>query len=315
LGLAALGRPGYINLEHSQDLKATGYNVDAMRAQAFAVLDAAHAAGIRYFDAARSYGEGESFLADWLAARQLASSAVVIGSKWGYTYTADWQVDAAQHEVKAHTLPVLTRQWAESQALLGDHLDLYHIHSATLDSGVLDRVPVLEHLAQLKQQGTAMGLSLSGEKQGDTLRRALEISIDGVRLFDTVQATWNLLERSAGPALEMAHAAGLSVIVKEALANGRLTPRNQAPMFSAQRLAVAQQAQRLTCHFDALAIAAVLARPWVDMVLSGATTVAQLESNVSALAVTWDDEAEEALKDLSEATDVYWKRRSSLEWN
>jgi aryl-alcohol dehydrogenase-like predicted oxidoreductase len=53
--------------------------------------------------------------------------------------------------------------------------------------------------------------------------------VDGVRLFDAVQATWNLLEPSAGPALAEAHAAGLGVIVKEALANGRLTDRNDDP--------------------------------------------------------------------------------------
>ena len=39
-------------------------------------------------------------------------------------------------------------------------------------------------------------------------------------LFDCVQATWNVMEQSAGPALLEAREAGLEVIVKEALANG-----------------------------------------------------------------------------------------------
>ncbi|MCB0130915.1 MAG: hypothetical protein KDD78_08710, partial [Caldilineaceae bacterium] len=52
LGLAALGRPGYINLGHGDDL-AHQYDVAAMEAHAFSVLDAAWAAGVRYFDAAR----------------------------------------------------------------------------------------------------------------------------------------------------------------------------------------------------------------------------------------------------------------------
>jgi aryl-alcohol dehydrogenase-like predicted oxidoreductase len=51
-----------------------------MEAHANAVLDAAWAAGIRYFDAARSYGRAEQFLASWLSARQLASADVVVGS-------------------------------------------------------------------------------------------------------------------------------------------------------------------------------------------------------------------------------------------
>jgi len=66
LGLAALGRPGYINLGHGDDLNYD-HDVTAMEAQAHRVLDSAWDAGIRYFDAARSYGKAEEFLHSWLA--------------------------------------------------------------------------------------------------------------------------------------------------------------------------------------------------------------------------------------------------------
>ena len=39
--------------------------------------------------------------------------------------------------------------------------------------------------------------------------RVLEIEFDGVLLFSTVQATWNLLEQSAASALREAHEAGM----------------------------------------------------------------------------------------------------------
>ena len=39
------------------------------------VLDAAYGAGVRYFDAARSYGRAEQFLGSWLRARGLARRA------------------------------------------------------------------------------------------------------------------------------------------------------------------------------------------------------------------------------------------------
>ena len=91
LGLAALGRPGYINLGHDADLPSK--TVDEMRKQAFAVLDAAWQSGVRYFDAARSYGRSEEFLHAWIAARGIEPAHVVVGSKWGYTYTAGWRVD------------------------------------------------------------------------------------------------------------------------------------------------------------------------------------------------------------------------------
>lgn len=47
-----------------------------------------------WFDAARSYGEAESFLSGWLQARGLHGK-VTVSSKWGYTYTADFQVCCA----------------------------------------------------------------------------------------------------------------------------------------------------------------------------------------------------------------------------
>ena len=45
LGLAALGRPGYINLEHGADVADA--SVEGMRRAAFEVLDAAYAGGVR----------------------------------------------------------------------------------------------------------------------------------------------------------------------------------------------------------------------------------------------------------------------------
>ncbi len=314
LGLAALGRPGYINLGHARDL-AGDYAPESMRARAHAVLDAAWDAGIRYFDAARSYGRAESFLGTWLAARAIDPGDVTVGSKWGYTYTADWQVEAERHEVKSHTLPVLRRQIAESRERLGSHLDLYQIHSATLDSGVLDNADVLQELARLKASGLAIGLSLSGPGQAETLARALDVVVDGERLFDAVQATWNLLERSAEPMLIEAAAAGLGVIVKEALANGRLTPRNEAPADRPAMALLRRLAGELGVTVDALALAGVLARPWARVVLSGAARIDHLTSNISAVDVPWSDDLEEALASLVEPPAQYWRTRSQLPWN
>lgn len=65
-GLAAVGRPGYINLGREEDLPPRR-EVAAMRARAQELLDYAYAHGVRYFDAARSYGRAEEFLAGWLA--------------------------------------------------------------------------------------------------------------------------------------------------------------------------------------------------------------------------------------------------------
>jgi aryl-alcohol dehydrogenase-like predicted oxidoreductase len=313
LGLAALGRPGYINLGHADDLPGNR-TVDALKERTGTVLDAAWEAGIRYVDVARSYGRGEEFLGEWLRSRDIDPSEITVGSKWGYTYTADWKVEADVHEVKDHSLATLQRQWPESRNQLGEYLDLYQIHSATLKTGVLDDAAVHRALADLKEKDVAIGLSLSGPHQADTLEKALGIAIDGVPLFDAVQATWNVLERSAGPMLAAAHENGRGVIVKEALANGRLTPRNDDPTFRETYDVLQAEADRLQTTIDALALAAALHQPWADVVLSGAARVSHLRSNARAVDVAWDETAEEALSGLSEAPSSYWTNRDALSW-
>jgi len=314
LGLAALGRPGYINLGHSQDLHEN-YDMGAMEENAHAVLDAAWATGIRYFDAARSYGRAEQFLSSWLNSRNIVPDEVTVGSKWGYTYTADWQVQAEHHEIKEHSQAVLKRQWRESSDLLQPYLGLYQIHSATLESGVLDNMDVLTQLAHLRAGGLRVGLSLSGPHQTDTLRRAMEISFDGHMLFSAVQATWNLLAQESGEALQEASQAGMGIIIKEALANGRLTARNQETAFKPQKTMLENIATKLYTTIDAIALAVVLAQPWADVVLSGAATTTQLNSNVAALEAEIRDETVELLARLQESPENYWLKRSQLTWN
>jgi len=302
LGLAALGRPGYINLGHAGDVGDT--DVEAMERHAHDVLDAAYEGGVRYFDAARSYGRAEAFLASWLGRRGLSRGDATVGSKWGYTYTADWRIDVEEHEVKDLSVSTLRRQLGETRALIGEHLALYQIHSATIESGVLDDAAVREELARLREDGVRVGLTATGPRQAATIERALEVGG-----FDAVQATWNVHERSATSALAAAHEAGLGVIVKEALANGRLTARGDAD----GRLTAAARERGTTP--DALALAAVLAQPWVDVVLSGVATVETLRSNLAALDVVWDAQAAGALAPLAEPADEYWERRSELAWN
>lgn len=315
LGLAALGRPGYITLNHGEDISNT--EVEAMEQHAHSVLDVAWAAGIRYFDAARSYGRAELFLSNWLDKREIDLASVVVGSKWGYTYTADWQVEAEQHEIKDHSLAVLDRQWGETRWNLGSYLNVYQIHSATLASGVLTNTDVLKRLAELKAAGTVIGLSLSGAAQGETLRRAMDVSDgDGEMLFGSVQATWNVLEPSAGAVLDEAYQRGMGVIVKEVVANGRLTAKNaENPEFAEAYALLQAEAERLETTVDALAIAAALNQSWAGIVLSGASTPAQLASNVAAVTVGWDEQAAERLGTLAEDPVCYWQTRSNLAWN
>ncbi|MDQ0942728.1 aldo/keto reductase [Streptomyces sp. V1I1] len=306
LGLAAVGRPGYINLGRDADLPAER-SVETLRRRTHELLDAAYAQGVRYVDVARSYGRSEEFLADWLARRPDIDD-LVVGSKWGYRYTADWRTDADVHEVKDHSVSTFEEQRAETAALLEDRLDLYQIHSVTPDSPALSDKELHTRLAQFAaESGVSVGFTTSGPSQAETIRAALAVTVDDKPLFRTVQSTYNVLETSAGPALADAHDSGVCVIVKEAMANGRLA----APHAPAALREIAEQTG-LGC--DAVALAMVLRKPWASMVLSGAATAVHLSSNLHAAVVDLDDEQLGRLADMAEKQSDYWRERAALPW-
>lgn len=305
LGLAAVGRPAYINRGRDVDLPGDR-SPAALEARAHDLLDAAVALGVRYVDAARSYGLAEQFLSTWL--REAGAPPPFVASKWGYRYVADWRADAREHEVKEHSQAMFDRQWAESAALLGPWLRLYQVHSLTTDSPLWEDTGLLRRLAEVRAGGTELGFSTSGPAQGETVRRATELLVDGLPLFSSVQTTWNLLEPSAGEALAEASGAGLRVVVKEALANGRLL---EAPSSAAGPAAAA--AREHGVGLDAIALGAAMAQPWCDVVLSGAVTVGQLESNAAARRVAAHLPLDELL--APQPPQAYWAERSRLAWS
>ncbi len=316
VGLAAIGRPGYITLGRARDLPGDR-SPDALYARTAEVLDAAIAAGVRYVDVARSYGRAEEFLARWLRERGIGPDALVVGSKWGYRYTADWRVDAAVHEQKELSVERFTAQLGETRARLGDRLDLYQIHSATAESGVSSDRRLLAALAAGRRRGAyrAVGLTLSGATSARALEEALAARVDGERVFDVVQATFNCLEPSLAPLLAAAHAEGMGVVAKEVFANGRLTAANTRPEDAALVGSLRALASAVHATPDQVAMAFVLAHPFVDVALSGAATVAQLKSHVAATAVTLDPNDVDRLRALAEPPPRYWATRATLPWS
>lgn len=302
LGLAAVGRPAYITTGRREALgPPASRSVASMRDHAHELLDAAWALGIRYVDVARSYGAAESFLGSWLAARPGRREALTIGSKWGYAYVGGWDPAAAVHERKEHSLAMLERQWPETLAALGTAPDLYLVHSLTPDSPVLGDAALLDALRRLRDTGVRVGFSTSGARQGEVLDAGLAPPDTP---FSAVQTTWNLLEPSAGRSLADAGAAGWTVVVKEALANGRLGPDGDEPAAAALAAADGQPT-------DAFAIGAALGRPWADVVLSGAATIEQLRSNAAARPPRTDAAR---LATLAVDADRYWAERGRRAW-
>lgn len=297
LGLAAIGRPAYITSGRADSMPPER-SVEALRARTHELLDAAWAGGVRYFDAARSYGLAEEFLGAWLVAHLGRRAELTIGSKWGYRYVGQWRMDAPAHERKDHSLAAFEEQWPATLAALGGPPDVELIHSVTPESPALDDPALLDCLRDLADGGQRLGISTSGPHQGEVIDAALALPDSP---FSAVQATWNPLEPSAAPALARASAAGCFVVVKEALANGRLAPGGDAVI---EAIAASRGMSA-----DRLALGAALAQPWADVVLSGAVSLDQLASNLLAV-----PEAD-ALDGLAMPPEQYWAERSARPWN
>jgi aryl-alcohol dehydrogenase-like predicted oxidoreductase len=94
LGMAALGRPGYINLERSSIFGADNRSVAHMQEAADAVIDRLFTLSdqqqLPWLDCARSYGLSEKFVSDYLRSKQVAPDQVYVSSKWGYSKCEGW---------------------------------------------------------------------------------------------------------------------------------------------------------------------------------------------------------------------------------
>lgn len=203
------------------------------------------------------------------------------------------------------------KQVQETKELVGEYLDLYQIHSATFESGILENKEAHQALHKCREEhGWAIGLSVSSPKQRDVLAAARKIEVDGRRLFDSVQCTYNVLEQLPGPALQEAHDDGMDIIIKEGLANGR----------ALRHPSVLKYSEQLGCSADILALACILAQPFEPRVLSGAVTPAQLESNLMASELAEKLKKDVGLlKEIMDScimdSDEYWNDRSALAWN
>jgi aryl-alcohol dehydrogenase-like predicted oxidoreductase len=311
LGLAALGRPEYINIREGETIDKSE---EAFKKNTFSVLDEAYKLGIRYFDTAPSYGKGEAFLQEWNTATNHAD--VSLGTKWGYTNVANWELGFdGQHEIKEHSLEKLLEQWRVSKNML-PKLKYYQVHSATFESGILENQDVLNQLFKIKKEtGLQIGVTTSGANQKEVLAAALNVNIHGDSLFDCFQATYNVLEQSCFSVLKEVIQQGKTVIIKEALANGRLFQNEKFSHYQEAYNILKQLSEKYKVGFDAIALRFVMDSLQPNYVLSGASITNQLKQNLKALNFRLTKEELKVLNAFGVFAVPYWKERSLMHWN
>lgn len=241
---------------------------------------------------------------------------VILGTKWGYTYVANWELGySGKHEIKEHSLEKLLEQWAVSKAML-PHLKYYQVHSATFDSGILENQEVLKTLFQIKEEtGLHIGITTSGENQKDLIAEALKIAFNGKALFDTFQVSYNVFEQSTFQILKAVKDSGKTVIIKEALANGRVFESEYFPKYQPAYKLLNELAAQYKVGVDALALRFVMDSLQPDFVLSGASNLSQLHENLKANLFELAPTDVQKLKSLAVAPSFYWQERSALDWN
>lgn len=309
LGTAAIGRPHYINIRQKENSEDFDKNLFIQAGKQ--ILTQAYQQGIRYFDTAPGYGIAEQILLEWLQENNRPD--IFVSTKWGYTYVANFDPNASTHEIKEHSLEKLNEQWEFSSQLL-PFLNLYQIHSATLESGVLDNIKVLERLFELKENHQIeIGLSTSGANQNEIIKKALEVKVNGNTLFDSFQVTYNIFDQSLGQITELL--SNHRLIIKEALANGRIFPNQLFKNYQNSYEVLAQLATKYNTSIDTIALRFCMDSINSKLVLSGATEEHQLVSNLQVNNISLSDEDVEQLKTLAVSPELYWNERKQLVWN
>jgi aryl-alcohol dehydrogenase-like predicted oxidoreductase len=309
-GTAAIGRPHYINIRSNQP---AAFELESFKAKGTQVLESAYQQGVRYFDTAPGYGMAEQLILEWLKTKK--DDSIEVATKWGYAYVANFDPDAKIHEVKEHSVKQLIQQWEVSKELL-PFLTTLQIHSATFETGVLDDSKVLRKLAEIKsKQGIKIGLSTTGDNQVDVLKKAVEIKVEGEALFEVFQITYNILDQSLMSVLELIHKNENRIIIKEAMANGRILPNSNYPEYADLYRLLESYSQKYNVGVDAIALQFCVQTLSPFMVLSGASETAHLKGNLKANDFEFSAEELEKLKAFGLDPKQYWQQRKQMQWN
>ncbi len=310
LGTAAIGRPIYINIRHEKPRE--DLSLQEFRENGMGILDDAYDNGVRFFDASPGYGLAESLLIEWLG--QKNDPDIIVATKWGLSYAADFDINAVVHEIKEHSLEKLNEQWEFSRKLL-PNLKIYQIHSATLETGVLDNIAILQRLHEIKKEyKITIGLTTTGVNQVEVLRKAVNIEIENEPLFSLFQSTYNIMEQSVLQLKENFLNTNRQLILKESMANGRLMPSTSFKGHKSLYRYITKLADKYNVGADAVAIRFCIDSFPDAITLSGASTAEQLESNLAAKTFKLQKEEIELLSTYKIDPILYWGERKQLSW-
>src|SRR2546426_75441 len=244
------------------------------------LLDRVLELGINFIDTAPAYMLSEERLGRLLKHRR---QEFYLGSKCGEYF------DGYESRYCFSTAGTLQFIEASLKRLQTDYLDLVQIHCGPDEVETIRRGEALEGMLRAKKEGKVRWVGVSCHEPG--ARAALEIGP-----YDVLQVPYSLLNRSIeGDVLSRAAALDIGIIVRDALARGRLTdkirkmPTQDDPGAGRAKAFIERLEARATkAPLNQLAIQFVLRRPQVATGLIGTRNFLPLEGAVPAAGQTID---------------------------
>jgi aryl-alcohol dehydrogenase-like predicted oxidoreductase len=266
-----------------------GGRIDFERTRA--VVDAALAAGVTFFDTADVYGESKSeqFLGELLEGRR---DRVVLATKFGHEMPGG---PDGPRGSRAYVHWAIDRSL---ERLRTDRIDLYYYHRPDGETPVAETLAAMQELVEM---GKVRALGCSNFSAGQLSEAEVFALAEGKPGFVAVQNEYSLLQRDAErDVLPRARELNVGFIPYFPLASGLLTGkyRRDAPAPAGSRLEgrddrltdeafarvealEAFAAERGHSLLD-LAIGALASTPGVASVISGATSAEQVRANAAA---------------------------------
>ncbi len=295
-------------------------------ADAHAQLDHALASGINFIDTAEmysvppnaeSYGKTETYIGSWL--KKQARDKIVLATKIaGPGRTMKWirggELAFDRKNIRAAIEASLSR-------LQTDYVDLYQLHWPDRNTPIFgayqydaakerDFVPLretLEALAELVKEGKVRHVGLSNETPWGVMEFSRLAKEHGLPNVISVQNAYNLLNRTWEMGLaEIGHRENIGLLAYSPLAFGLLSGKYLADPKAQGRIsmfegfgqrysklnvqpavaAYVELAKRHGLTPTQLALAFVASRWFVSSTIIGATSMAQLQENIDACALT-----------------------------
>ena len=184
------------------------------RDEAFALMDAAWAAGINVFDTAASYGGGrsESWVGEW---RSEGGAPVVLSTK------VYWSVSGDPSDRGLSRERILREADGSLGRLRTNRVDMYLTHEPDEATPIAETLGALDELVRAGKVGAIGGSNLDGPGLEEALATSDRL---GLARFAWVQNEYSLLRRGAeGEVLPMCEREGLGFTPFSPLAGGWLT--------------------------------------------------------------------------------------------